>query len=141
MSSNQVTMDRSLIAALSECGLKHLPEADTNEYYWVKAVGLVCKSDGSMNYAILRMGMDLKPTVVKDFGNIASIVKIKEIYPCVRLEEKWIPVFKTQKKEDRLEWLRRIGDKADYSELTLKALEKIILGHAVQMAWNDIKNR
>lgn len=141
MSSNQVTMDKSLIAALSECGLKHLPEADTKEYYWVKALGLVCKSDGSMNYAILRMDEHLKPTVVKDFGNIASIVKIKEIYPCVRLEEKWIPVFKTQKKEDRLEWLRRVGDKRDYSECTLKQLDKIILGQAARMAWDDIKNR
>ena len=139
--SNQIAMDRSLVEVLGRCGLKHLPEKDTKEFYWVKAIGLVCKSDGSMNYAILRMGEDLKPTVVKDFGNIASIVKIKEIYPFIKLEEKWIPVFKTQKEEDRLEWLRRIGDKTDYSELTLKALERVIIGHALRMAWDDIKNR
>ena len=129
------------MAALAYCDLKSLPKKDSKDYYWLKALGLVSKADGTKSYVLLRMDTDFTQRVIKDFGTISTIVSVDEVYPFYMLQEKWIPVFKTQKKEDRLEWLRRIGDKADYSELTLKALEKIILGHAVQMAWNDIKNR
>ena len=141
MSKINDNLNRSLVAALAYCDLKSLPKKDSKDYYWLKALGLVSKADGTKSYVLLRMDTDFTQRVIKDFGTISTIVSVDEVYPFYMLQEKWIPVFKTQKKEDRLEWLRRIGDKADYSELTLKALEKIILGHAVQMAWNDIKNR
>lgn len=141
MKKNNETLNKSLVAALAYCDLKALPDKDTKEFYWLKAIGLVSKANGTKSYVLLRTGEDLKPRVIKDFGDISVIVSIDEVYPFVMLQEKWLPIFKTQKKDDRLEWLKRLGDTRDYSELTLKALDRVVLSHAIEMAWNDLKIR
>ena len=139
MKKNNETLSKSLIAALACCDLKALPERDTKEFYWLKAIGLVSKSDGTKSYVLLRMGSDLNPVVIRDFGSVSAIVAIEEAYPFVMLGERWIPVFKTTKKEERLEWLRSMGDDTDRSGSTLKEIDKAVIGKAVEMAWNELK--
>lgn len=141
MSKINDNLNRSLVAALAYCDLKSLPKKDSKDYYWLKALGLVSKADGTKSYVLLRMDTDFTQRVIKDFGTISPIVSVDEVYPFYMLQEKWIPVFKTQKKEERLVWLTKVGDTKDYSELTLKELDKMVISHAMRMVWDDLKNK
>lgn len=120
--------DTSLIDALTYCSLRELPEEDTKEYQWLKAVALVQKRDGSQSYVLIEKDKDMKDRIVKDFGHISSILKVLNIYPYEYLDADKTPKFKTLKKEERIDWLKLNGEHGvDYSEMTLKELNAEVL--------------
>ena len=81
MSKINDNLNRSLVAALAYCDLKSLPKKDSKDYYWLKALGLVSKADGTKSYVLLRMDTDFTQRVIKDFGTISTIVSVDEVYP------------------------------------------------------------
>lgn len=120
--------DKSLLDALTYCSLRELPEEDTKEYQWLKAIALVQKRDGSQSYVLMEKDKDNKERIVKDFGHISSILKVLNIYPYSFLTANYLPKFKTLKKEERIDWLKMNGDKdVDYSEMTLKELNAEVM--------------
>lgn len=126
--------EKSLVDALSYCDLRSLPQEDTKEYVWLKAIGLVVKSDGSQNYAYVIKDVNGKPKIKKDFGSIASIVRYEKFYPFALLDEKYMPSFKTRAKEERIEWLVKMGSEEDFSEISLKELDRKVLNMAMTNA-------
>ena len=87
MSKINDNLNRSLVAALAYCDLKSLPKKDSKDYYWLKALGLVSKADGTKSYVLLRMDTDFTQRVIKDFGTISTIVSVDEVYPFYLLQE------------------------------------------------------
>ena len=126
--------EKSLIECLAYCDLRDLPKEDNKEYVWIKAIALVAKSDGSSNYAYIIKDKNGKPKIKKDFGNIAAIKEIKDIYPFMLLDEKFVPEFKTNSKEERIEWLEKFGCDEDLSSCKLKELNAKVLNLAMQHA-------
>jgi hypothetical protein len=126
--------DKTLVDVLSYCDLRELPKEDTKEFVWLKAVGLIVKSDGTENYSLLVKDKNGKPKIKKDFGSVASVVKIKKTYPFALLDEKYVPTFKTKTKEERIEWLCKMGSTEDLNEYSLKELDKMVLNMAIQNA-------
>lgn len=126
--------EQSLIDVLAYCDLRDLPKEDSKEFVWLKAIALVAKSDGSTNYAYLSKDLNGKPRVKKDFGNIAAIKEIKAVYPFMLLDEKFMPDFKTNSKDERIEWLEKSGCTDDLSSLKLKELNEKVLNMAIQHA-------
>lgn len=129
---------KSLIQALSYCSVRDLPEEDNGENVWVKAIGLVSKIDGTKSYVAIERGVDGGNKIVKDFGHIASIVKVENVYPYLYLESGNIPKFKTNSREDRIAWLRNHDLDNDYSDCSLKKLNAAILNICCQSL---IKNK
>lgn len=128
------TQDKSLIDALAYCDLRSLPKEDNGEYVWIKALALVSKMDGTKGYALVIKGDNGKPKIMKDFGTVAAIKTIDKFYPFALLDEKYMPVFKTKGKEERIEWLTFMGRKLDFDKLTTKELNKEVVNTAVQTA-------
>ena len=126
--------EESLINCLSYLGLKNLPNEWDKENVWLLAVGLISKRDGTSNYVALKKDENGNPKIVKDFGNIATLVRIEEVYPYMYLDERYIPMFKTKTKDERIEWLQKMGDKEDLSELKVSELNKRVLNMAMQIA-------
>ena len=120
--------------ALSYADLRDLPKEWDKKDVYILAIGLVSKTDGSFNYVALRKDENGKDSIVKDFGNIAAIRKIEKVYPYRFLESSFMPFFKTKNKEERIQWLTTYGKNKDYSNMTLKELDKEILNAAMQNA-------
>lgn len=125
--------EESKLKALAYCGLRNVPEKDNGEDFWLRALALVKKYDGSENYVYAERDMEtLEPRLIKDFGAVAMIHTIVEYYPFAYLKEKFMPTFKTQKKEERINWLTRYDKTKDYSTYTLKELDKEIMRNAAR---------
>lgn len=130
----------SLIAALSEYALKDLPQVDDGQSVWIKAIALVSKKDGTQSYACVKKDpQNLNSVVLKDFGNCSAIASYEEFYPFSFLKSGYMPVFKGQKKEDRINYLNKYNGNVDYSGFSLKELEKRILAIAIERQLNDEK--
>lgn len=129
----------SMMKALAYCNLPKLPEEDTNEYVWVKAIGLVAKADGTKAYVLIHRNRFGRPNIVKDFGTISTIVKTEKIFPILMLDESQMPKFKTDKIEDRVKWMKRNGIKADYDAITMKEAQRLILNYCMYNAVKEDK--
>lgn len=130
----------SLVRALSMFMLKELPDKDDGKLIWVKALALVKKRDGTQSYVCLKRNADtLTYNISNDFGTCSAVVEYVEIYPFSFLKEKYMPVFKGVKKEDRINYLNKINKNKDYSQYTLKELDKEIVRIAISRQLNDEK--
>lgn len=131
----------SKLKALAYCGLRELPEVEDKEHFWLRAVALVKKVDGSENYVYVEKDLNtLEPRMVKDFGAIAMVYETVEYYPYSYLKEQYMPKFKTAKKEERIKYLTAYDKSADFSEYTLKELDKEVMRRAARKQM-DVEKR
>lgn len=132
--------EKTLTSVLRYTRLRELPQEDNGKNFWIMAIVRVRKSDGSTNYAVADKDADGKMRIMKDFGSVCSIFSIDNIYPFAYLGVEYMPVFKTQKKEERIEWLNKNSAQRDYTGFTLKELDKMILNNQVLLAIKNFKN-
>lgn len=132
--------EKSLTSVLRYTRLRELPQEDNGKNVWIMAIVRVRKSDGSTNYAVADKDAEGKMRIMKDFGSVCSIFSIDNIYPFAFLGVEYMPVFKTQKKEERIEWLNKNSAQRDYTGFTLKELDKMILNNQVLLAIKNFKN-
>lgn len=129
----------SLIAALSEYALRDLPDVDDGQSVWIKAIALVRKKDGTSSYVCVKKEpYTFCNVVLKDFGTCSAIADFEEFYPFSFLKSGYMPVFKGQKKEDRIKYLSKYNN-IDYSGYTLKELDRLIVSTAMERQLNDEK--
>ena len=129
---------KSLIDALSWASLRELPEKDNGENIWIRAIALASKRDGSKSYVALVKGKNGEDRMVRDFGSIAQVVKIEEVYAFEYLDSSYIPTFDSKKKEDKIKWLNLHRPGVNYEEMSSKELNKAILHIAMQNQLTDI---
>ena len=123
----------SLVSALAYCSLRDLPEIDNGEEVWIYAVAKVEKADGSTSYALVEKDDNGEDRILKDFGSISSIRSIVSYHPYVFLKPSYLPKFKSEKKEERVEYLnKRLSDGRDFAKLSKKELDVIILNLAIK---------
>lgn len=72
----------SLYECLNVCLKNELPEEykDEGKNNWARAIVHVVKCDNSNNYAVALNDGYGKPSIIKDFGNMAAIVRIDRIH-------------------------------------------------------------
>jgi hypothetical protein len=125
--------EKSLLQALAYCNLRSLPEVEDKEHFWLRALALVKKIDGSENYVYVEKDLvTLKPKMIKDFGNIAMIHEFVEYYPYSYLKSQFMPSFKTQKKDERIAYLTAYDKSVDYKGYSLKELDKEVMRRAAK---------
>ena len=132
--------EKSLISCLAALDLRDLPKEWDKENVWILAVGLISKIDGTFSYAALKKDENGDARVVKDFGNICAIRKIEKLYPYKYLDASFMPMFKTRSKDERISWLELMGEKDNFSEMSLKELDKKVLNVAIQQALKALNN-
>jgi hypothetical protein len=112
--------------------LRVLPDKDDGESVWIQALAQVMKRDGSIGYVLVEKdGRTGEDKVIKDFGSISIIGKFLEYYPITYLLPEFVPEFDNNKKESRMHYLRKkLGD-LDYSQYTLKELNKMVINCAI----------
>lgn len=134
--------NESLIKALSHFLLKDLPDVDTGENIWIKSLALVRKCDGSESYVyVVKDSETLQNRIAKDFGGVSRISEIIEFYPFSYLKSGYMPTFKGTKKEDRIKYLQLYNNKKDYSDMTLKELDKEVIRVGIAKQLNDENRR
>lgn len=123
----------SLVSALAYCSLRDLPEIDNGEEVWIYAVAKVEKSDGSTSYALVEKDDNGANRFLKDFGSISSIRSVVSYHPYVFLKPVYLPKFKSEKKEERVEYLNKnFSDGRDFAKMSKKGLDAIILNLAIK---------
>lgn len=123
----------SLVSALAYCSLRDLPEIDNGEEVWIYAVAKVEKSDGSTSYTLVEKDDNGANRFLKDFGSISSIRSVVSYHPYVFLKPAYLPKFKTEKKEERVEYLnKKLSDGRDFAKMSKKELDVIILNLAIK---------
>lgn len=131
----------SLINALSYCSLRELPDADSGEDVWIKALALVTKTNGCDYFVALEKdAKTLANHVKKDFGDTGAIVEYKEIYPYLYLSSEYMPKFQDKTKDARVKYLSGIEPNVNWSKYSLKELNDAIMGLAIQAQLNHIKS-
>ena len=123
----------SLVSALAYCSLRDLPKEDSGEEVWIYAIAKVEKSDGSTSYALVEKSDNGGNRFLKDFGNISSIRKVVSFHPYSFLKSAYLPKFKTEKKDERVDYLmKKLGNSEDFSKYSKKELDVIILKMAIK---------
>ncbi|MEE1082183.1 MAG: hypothetical protein UH850_00355 [Paludibacteraceae bacterium] len=131
----------SLIKALSYCSLRELPEVDSGEDVWIKALALVTKTDGRDYFiAIEKDPKTIANRVKKDFGDTGAIVVYKSIHPYLYLSSEYMPKFHDKTKETRIKYLTDVNPEIDWSKYSLKELNDAVLGVAIKAQLNHIKS-
>jgi hypothetical protein len=129
--------NESLIKALSHFLLKDLPDVDDGENIWIKALALVRKCDGSESYVyVVKDNVTLQNRIAKDFGGVAQISEIIEFYPFSFLKSGYVPTFNGKKKEERVKYLMTYDNRKNYSEMTLKELDREIIRVGIEKQLN-----
>lgn len=124
--------EESLLDALQYCSLRKLPEVEDGENVWVRAIAKIAKADGQMYYAYVEKDDKLQNKIIKDFGPISALVRIVEYYPFSYLKPAFMPKFKGNKKEERIAYLTRYNKDIDYSNYSVKELDKLIMLGAIK---------
>lgn len=122
----------SLLDCLKWAGVPRLPEVDDKENIWIRAIALVQKADGSQSYVVMGRDDVLEHTYIKDFGNISLIREVLSIHPYDFLVEANMPMFKTKKREERIEWLKKFIKDKDFESMSLKELDKRVAALAMK---------
>lgn len=131
----------SLIKALSYCSLRELPEMDSGEDIWIKALAIVEKSTGEE--CLVSLSKDpytLKNKVSRDFGSTGAIVKYISIHPYLYLSDNFMPKFRDKNKDSRVEYLKRLDRNVDWNKKPLKELNETIIGFAIMMQLNNMES-
>ena len=132
--------ERTLVEALSFCGVRELPEEFKGKEVWIKAIGLVSKVDGSQSYVYLERGELGASNIKKDFGTLSPIVKIDKIYPYLYLSEDEVPKFSKEDKGEKNSWLIARGYKEEeLSTRTPQQINKLVIDECVKAALNKDK--
>lgn len=131
-------IENSLVEALNWASLRELPPKDNGEDVYILSLAKVLKIDGSKSYVAMSKDEKGNNRIVKDFGSLAKIVKIEEVYPYLLLNSNYVPQFKSNKKEERIAWLSTYDVNKDWSSMSLKELNKEILSIAMK---NQIKSQ
>ena len=97
----------SLIEVLSLSKRSDLGKEWDGKKLWLKAIIKVQKCDNSINYALADNDGYNSPSITRDFGNMAKIVKILAIYPTYYLSENQRPNLKN--KSDIINYLAAYG--------------------------------
>ena len=124
--------EESLLDALQYCSLRKLPEVEDGENVWIRAIAKVAKADGQMYYAYVEKDDKLQNKIIKDFGPISALVRVVEYYPFSYLKPAFMPKFKGNKKEERIAYLTRYNKDLDYSNYSVKELDKLIMLGAIK---------
>lgn len=92
----------SLDKALESAGLAVRPKKMTEKStpYWLKAICRVYKSNGVYSYCLCE-NVDGKCVIKRDFGPMAAIVRIEDIFPYEVLEKRFIPKLRTDREIER----------------------------------------
>ena len=132
--------ERTLVEALSFCGVRELPEELKGKEVWIKAIGLVSKVDGSQSYVYLERGELGASNIKKDFGTLSPIVKIDKIYPYLYLSEDEVPKFSKEEKGEKTSWLVARGyNEEELSIKTPQQINKLVIDECVKAALNKDK--
>ena len=132
--------ERTLVEALSFCGVRELPEELKGKEVWIKAIGLVSKVDGSQSYVYLERGELGASNIKKDFGTLSPIVKIDKIYPYLYLSEDEVPKFSKEDKGEKTSWLVARGyNDEERSTKTPQQINKLVIDECVKAALNKDK--
>lgn len=86
--------ENSLQRALAASHCAELPRLfnENNLDFWIKAIGLVRKSDGTQSYCLLEHRADGLVVYKQDFGTMSTIYSLLAVYPYVFLDkEKYMP--------------------------------------------------
>lgn len=136
------TDNQSLMDALQYCSLRSLPEVEDGESVWVQALAKVAKRDGTFSYVLVeKNSKDGSNKIIKDFGSVSIIADFLEFYPITYLLPEFVPEFDSNRKEPRINYLRKNRGDEDYSEYTVKELNKLIVCTAIQMQLNAMKHK
>lgn len=133
--------EKSLIDALAFCDLRDLPKEWDKENVYLLSVALVSKADGSKSYVAMKKDINGKNKVVKDFGHISAIREVESIHPYMYLDARFLPIFNTNAKAERVEWLEKMRCEDELGECTLKELNKKVLNMAMQNALRALNNK
>ena len=125
-------IEESLLDALQYCSLRKLPEVEDGENVWIRAIAKVAKADGQMYYAYVEKDDKMQNKIVKDFGPISALVRVVEYYPFSYLKPAFMPKFKGNKKEERIAYLTRYNKDLDYSNYSVKELDRLIMLGAIK---------
>jgi hypothetical protein len=125
--------ESTLYDALRDAFICDIPELWNNEDIWIKAVGLITKSNTTQNYCLLKRDSDGNAQVVKDYGDICKIVKINEIRPYIFLNNSYICEFKN--KQERIDYI--LNNKNEYKEGDLQTMKKDELQNICINIWID----
>ena len=132
--------ERTLVEALSFCGVRELPEEFKGKEVWIKAIGLVSKVDGSQSYVYLERGELGASNIKKDFGTLSPIVKIDKIYPYLYLSEDEVPKFSKENKGEKTSWrVARGYNEEELSTKTPQQINKLVIDECVKAALNKDK--
>ena len=132
--------ERTLVEALSFCGVRELPEELKGKEVWIKAIGLVSKVDGSQSYVYLERGEFGASNIKKDFGTLSPIVKIDKIYPYLYLSEDEVPKFSKEDKGEKTSWLVARGyNEEELSTKTPQQINKLVIDECVKAVLNKDK--
>ena len=132
--------ERTLVEALSFCGVRELPEELKGKEVWIKAIGLVSKVDGGQSYVYLERGELGASNIKKDFGTLSPIVKIDKIYPYLYLSEDEVPKFSKEEKGEKTSWLVARGyNEEELSTKTPQQINKLVIDECVKAALNKDK--
>lgn len=128
---------KSLLDALSWCGVHELPEEYNGKEVYIKAISLVSKRDGSKSYvAVVKDYETGNDRIVKDFGSTSMIAKIDKTYPYLYLNSSFLPTFQAKDKDNRIKWLKRksygFKTKKDYDSMSMKELNMEIVLMAIK---------
>ena len=128
----------SLIKALSYCSLREIPEADSGEDVWIKALALVTKSDGNDYYvSVEKDAKTLINRVKKDFGPTGAIVKYREFYPYLYLSSEYMPKFPDKSKETKVKYLEERIPDVNWAKRSVKDINDAIIGLAITAQLKD----
>lgn len=134
--------NQSLTDALIYCSLRSLPKVEDGENVWIQALAKVAKRDGSIGYVLVEKdSKNGENKVVKDFGTVSLIADFLGFYPMTYLLPEFVPEFENNKKEPRMNYLRKMRGDEDYSQYTLKELNKMVINCAIGTQLNAMKHK
>lgn len=134
--------EESLKKALTAARLPELPKQfreDSNEY-WLEAVILTRKRDGSLSYAIGKRNESGKICYMADFGTMSQIVGLVSIHPYICLDKKkYMPYETISQKRNALAMF--IGGDSDaesaVEEMSDEEVEHSLLCIAIEAQYNN----
>lgn len=133
---------QSLTEALMYCSLRSLPQEEDGENVWIQAIAKVAKRDGSIGYVLVEKDSKSgENKVVKDFGTVSMIARFLGFYPMTYLLPEFVPDFDNNRKEPRMNYLRKMRGDEDYSQYTLKELNKMVINCAIGAQLNAMKHK
>lgn len=147
------TLLESRRESLTMAGLKEVPEKDDGEHIYTRAVALIKKRDGSVNYALLKKNIKGEDVICADFGHVCTMSAILEIYPYEYLDEMYMPLRNASEKTTAAQKRAVIYQLKEQGELpseyTKEYIQKmkvgemngLLIGVATRMQWEAEKKR